>query len=232
MEPVPGTFEAIQRLMRSGDTHIAVELLRIAREVRQVVPEVVGLSIGLPADNLTFTLISDSDLASEMDAVQYVDDGPCLLAVELAEPVATDLEGLFDEQRWQMFARAAAARGVASTLSLPVVVDGRAVAGINLYASTPDAFSGHHEQLAAVCGAWAPGAVTNADLAFRTLQEAAATPNRMVERDVVDQAIGMLAQSQNLSTGDAEQRIRQAATRAGISEAQAARAVIGVLSMS
>lgn len=232
MEPLPETFEAIRRLVSSGDTQIASELVRIARQVREVVPEVVGVSIGLPADDFTFTLVADSDLARDLDAVQYVDDGPCLAALRGDEVIATELDDLFDEERWLMFARASAVHGVQSSLSLPVVRQGRVVAGVNLYASTPDAFDRHHEELAAICGAWAPGLVTNADLGFSTRLEAVATPARMADQSTVDQAVGMLAEAHHLSTEDAAERIRQAAERAGISAAQAARAIIGVLSES
>jgi hypothetical protein len=197
-----------------------------------VVPEVVGVSVGIPADEFTFTLVADGALARDLDAVQYLDDGPCIAALRAEKSLATQVEDLFDEQRWLMFAQASAVRGVESSLSLPILRQGRVVAGVNLYASAADAFEGHHEELAAICGAWAPGAVTNADLTFSTRHEAAATPARMADQNTVDQAIGMLAEAQHLTTEDAAERIRQAAERAGISEAQAARAVIGVLSAS
>ena len=104
------------------------------------------------------------------------------------------------------------------------------MAGVNLYASTEDAFAGHHEELAAICRAWAPGAVTNADLAFSTRLEAVATPARMREQTLVDQAVGMLAESQHLHTSAAADRLREAAARAGISQSQAAQTVIQVMS--
>jgi hypothetical protein len=128
-----------------------------------------------------------------------------------------------------MFAQASAVHGVESSLSLPIVRDGRVVAGVNLYASTADAFVGHHEELAAVCHAWAPGIVTNADLAFRTRLEAAATPQRMRDQSLVDQAIGMLAESQQLDIETAAERIRQAALCAGISESKAAQTIVRAL---
>lgn len=231
MEPVPETFEAIQRFNQYyGDTEIAAELIRIGREVTEIVPEIVGISLGLPADRFTFTLVADGELARELDAAQYVDDGPCVSALETGDVTQTHVENLFDEERWLMFARASAAHGVESSLSLPIMREGQVVAGVNLYASTVDAFTGHQEELAEVCRAWAPGAVANADLSFTTRQEAAATPERMRDQEVVDQAIGMLAESQGVDTATATARIRDAALRAGISETQAARVVIRLLS--
>jgi GAF domain-containing protein len=230
MEPLPETFEAIQRLTRYGDTQMAGELVRIGRQVLEVVPEIVGVSVGLPGDRFTFTLVASGELAQGLDTAQYLDNGPCVEAMHTGETVATELGDLFDEGRWRLFARASAAAGVESSLSLPVVRDGRVIAGINLYASKPDAFVGHHDALAAICRAWAPGAVTNADLAFTTRLEAAATPDRMRDQNVVDQAIGMLAESQHVDTETAALRLREAALRAGIGEAQAAQIIIRALS--
>jgi len=101
---------------------------------------------------------------------------------------------------------------------------------VNLYASTAEAFEGHHEELAAICRSLAQAAVANADLEFSTRLEAMATPERMREQDLVDQAIGMLAATLDLGVETAAERLRGAAARAGISEAQAAETIIRLLS--
>lgn len=232
MEPLPETVAAVERLAEYGDTEMAVELFRIGREVQEVVPDTVGVSLGLPADGFTFTLVASSELALRMDAVQYVADGPCVEALASGELIETDVAGLLDEDRWVMFAQATSANGIESTLSIPIVRNGRVIAGVNLYASTRDAFAGRHEELAAICRGWAPGAVTNADLAFRTRLEAVATPMRMQEQDLVDQAVGMLAASLYIDLEDAHERIRLAAVRSGTTVTQVARTLIGVLSSS
>jgi hypothetical protein len=229
MDPLPETSEAIRRLDEYGETAIQGELRRLGEQSLAEVPQLVGLSLALLADRLTFTLVASSDLVARLDAVQYLDDGPCVEAIHSRAHVETDVDRLLDEDRWLLFARASATAGVASTLSLPVLGAGEVVAGVNLYASTPDAFVGHHDRLATICRAWAPGVVTNADLGFSSRLEAAATPGRMRDRSTVDQAVGMLAEAQHLDTAVAAERITRAATRAGISEAQAAETVIRIL---
>lgn len=232
MEPLRETTEALRALDRFGDTHVAEELSRIGRDVLRVVPDLMGVSIGLVTEGLTFTLVASSDLALELDVPQYLDDGPCVRAMSTGEAVATHVESLLDEDQWRLFARAASSFGIESTLSLPVLHEGSVIAGVNLYASSSDAFEGRHEILADICRAWAPGAVTNADLSFRSRLEAKRTPQRMRDRVVVDQATGMLAEASCIATDEAASRIEQAAARAGISEAQAAHTVILVLSSS
>jgi hypothetical protein len=229
MEPIPETQIALTVLAEYGETELSDELLRIGRQVKEIVPEIIGMSFGVHADNFTFTLLADTELARELDVVQYVDDGPCVEVARGGEALETTAGDLLDEGRWLMFARAQAAEGVASSLSLPISRNGRVVAGVNLYASTSDAFEGHVHELTEVCGAWAPGVVANADLSFTTRTEAVATPGRVRDQQAVDKAIGILAEAQGIHVDVAAERLLDAASRAGITEAQAARAVIRVL---
>jgi GAF domain-containing protein len=124
-----------------------------------------------------------------------------------------------------VFAAASAAAHVASTLSLPIRHDGRVVAGVNLYAATRDAFEGHHEELAAALGAWAPGAVANADLSFTTRAAAAEAPRRLTENDETDMTAGMLSEALGISVGEAGERLRNAAARAGLPVSRVATAI-------
>jgi hypothetical protein len=52
----------------------------------------------------------------------------------------------------------------------------------------------------------------------------------MQDQNLVDQAIGMLVAALRISTPTASDRLSQAATRAGISEAQAAQTMIRAFS--
>ena len=227
---MPATIDAIRTLARYGDTSAGSELSRIGREVRALVPSCVGVSLSLVADAFTFTLVADGELARELDCAQYVDDkGPCLSAVRDNDLVAASVDDVLDEQRWSAFARARNARGVESSLSLPVLVGGRVVAGVNLYASTVRAFDTHHVELARICRAWQPGMVADADLTFSTRSDARATPQRLQDQNQLDQATGMLAAARAISTDVAATRISEAADRAGLSTAQVAQVMLRVL---
>jgi hypothetical protein len=56
-----------------------------------------------------------------------------------------------------MFAHAGAAQGVASTLTLPILENREVVGSVDLHASDPHAFEGHHDELANALGASALG---------------------------------------------------------------------------
>jgi GAF domain-containing protein len=228
MEPTSGTKESFQELARDGDDAVAQELANLGRAAREIVPDLVGLSLGIVEDAFTFTLVAESDLA-RIDAVQYLDDGPCVAAARDGEVISFVVDDQLDEGRWAMFARASAASGVRSSLSIPIIQDGDVVAGINLYASAPEAFVGHHEELAKALGGWSPGAVTNADLAFRTRLDAASTPMRIREQSDVARAVGFLAEIRQVSVAAALVRLQTAAGRAGVTVSEAARVLLAAV---
>lgn len=138
LEPVPETGRALAGLAGYVDRRLAADLVRRAELVEEVVPNLVGLSVAMVREGLTFTLAAPQEHIALLDAVQYVFGGPCVLAaVEGSTLHAGDNdEGLLNEQRWAQFARASAARGVMSTLSLPVHDHGRVVGSVNLYAAS------------------------------------------------------------------------------------------------
>ena len=228
MEPIPETFEALEEFgayLYDGD--LLTDLGRMAARVREIVPECVGLSLAYREHDVTFTLVATDEITAALDALQYLDDGPCLAAVDEARPVAFSEDDVLDEGLWHLFARGTAAAAVASTLTLPIVVDDDDVIGsVNLYASSPDAFEGKHQEVARVLGAWPEGAIVNADLDFTTRRAAEDAPRQLFEASRIQVAVGILASSQDLSPPAARDRLKEAARRAGVSETAIARLVI------
>ena len=229
MEPIPETQEVLDELKSFGDTETEAELLKMGRRAQEIVPQCVGLSLGLFADGLTYTLVASSDEIATLDAVQYLDGGPCVAAAHQNETVEVDQPEMIDEHRWLMYAQATAAAGVASSLTLPIRREEHVIGSVNLYASTADAFEGRHQELAVALDASASGAVSNADLSFSTRLEAIEAPARLTEQDDINMAVGIISASQDVDLATARERLRQAAARGGVTEGQAARAVRTVL---
>lgn len=229
MEPIEETRTALDLLLGEGDPEVGVALLRMGRRARDIAPACVGLSLGLLDEDLTFTLVATSMELAALDAVQYLDGGPCVKGALEDERIQVSMEDAATEAEWLMFAQASAAAGVRSSLTLPVMRGGRVIGTVNLYGATPDTFTGRHDELAAALGTSAGIAIANADLSFATRLEAVLAPQRIADQDDVDIALGMIARSQQVDIPVAHERLRQAAARAGITEGQAARAVRGVL---
>lgn len=234
-EPVPESREAADELDPGLDDDLQDQLggdwlealLRLAERAHELVPDLVGVSVARLEEDLTFTVVStDLDVAT-MDAVQYVGGGPCVDGAHADAALEYDEGDVLDEERWRLFAEANAAHGIRSTLTLPVRGHGDQVVGtVNLYAGSSHAFRGHHEQLAEVFGGWAARAVTNADLSFRTLQEARRAPQRVRDQVVVETALGILVVELEVDVEAARHRLETAARQAGVSVARLAREIV------
>ena len=216
MEPIPETLEALDELDASLDEAMLLDqLLETSQRAREFVPGLVGVSIASREHGLTFTVVATTAEIAALDAVQYLAGGPCVDAVDLGHGIAIP-NGLLNETRWQEFARASAAQGVHSTLTLPIVSQGEVVSTVNLYGHDDATFNDQHEVLAEVFGAWAPGAITNADLSFSTRTMAEQAPLQLREAATVDTATGILAAQRNLTVAQARAHLEDASTRAGV----------------
>jgi GAF domain-containing protein len=225
MQPIPETAQALDELGPAPDGEdLRAPLTRLAQRARSVVSDLVGVSVAKLDSGLTFTLVASDEDAAALDGVQYAAAGPCVDSAHAGEVRELEEHDVLDEVRWHLFAQATAARGVRSTLTLPVLADGRVEGTINLYAASPQAFDGHHAALAEVFGAWAAGAVVNADLGFLTRREARATPQRI--SDLVDAAVAVLAADLDVDVDVAEERLERAALRAGVSLVDLAEAIL------
>jgi GAF domain-containing protein len=229
MEPLPETRAALAEIVSFHGPDVDELLRGLGERARAIVPELVGLSLGLTAEGLTFTLVASGSAAAAIDAAQYLDGGPCVEVTEgRSDLLDVAIDDPLDEERWGLYARVGAAAGVASSLSLPLNQEGRRVGGVNLYAATADAFADHHAELALLMGSSAAEAVSNADLSFSTRLEAAAAPSRLRDRAIIDTAVGLLAALRHLDLETARRHLTKAAARAGLSEALVARVVVVV----
>ncbi|MCD4534528.1 hypothetical protein LRP67_10575 [Nocardioides sp. cx-169] len=227
MEPISETVRAIEEL---GPFVAEGELLEVlgdlSRQVEAVAPRCVGMSVSSREYGVTFTFVASALQVAFLDAVQFLDGGPCVESVERGEVVGYRVERATDEQSWALFARTASATGVASTLTLPLVRSGAIEGTVNLYGSTADAFDGRHERLAGVFETSAQRLVTNADLSFSTRQLAEAAPQLLEAESMLDQSATVVAALQRVDATTARDRIRTAARRAGISPTQLAEALV------
>ncbi len=216
VEPVPETKAALAELSLSEGRDLVTHFRELTEQARMLVPELVGVSVAALREGLTFTFVASAAQIAVLDALQYLDGGPCVRAAEHNRVVSVEHVNILDEQGWVLFARGSAERGIASTLSLPVTRDGRAIGSVNLYAGHPRAFHGQHLALARLFGAWAGGAVTNADLAFTTRQQAKNAPATLRNQSQVATAAGIIAAQQGVHVDEAGRRLHAAADLAGV----------------
>lgn len=180
----------------------------------QLLPSCVGVSITVVVDGDPFTVTATTAGINVLDASQYLDGGPCVGATLTADRVLVG--DVLDERQWQLFAQAAAANGVRSSLSIPLRrPSGEAFGALNLYAGDPDAFRGRQGQLADLFGVHVNELVTNADLSFLTREHARELPQRLADHERINQAVGLLVERRGWTAKEARERMEFAAGNAG-----------------
>jgi len=232
MEPIKETLAALDELATEhpeGDD-LRTSLQDLATSVRELVPDCVGMSIGWRRHGVVLTLVATDEEIGLLDAVQYAMGGPCVEAIEVGERTdVPDIDAL-DETAWQAFAELSAATAVRSSLTMPLLEGDEVVGTANLYAASRAAFDDQHDALAELLGGWAPGGVANADLSFRTREEAPRAPGLLKDSAVLAQATGMLAAHLGVDVDDAESVLRDAALRAGVPVNALAQALVRAVS--
>lgn len=227
MEPVPETAEALNELDSEENAGVRLRQLQaMADRAKDLVPDLVGVSLARLEQELTFTLVASTTEVAILDAVQYAAGGPCVEGAHAEKVHEFTKEDVLDEERWRLFAEATASRGIRSTLTLPVVREDQVIGTVNLYAASSQAFVGRHRDLAETFGAWAAGAISNADLSFTTRREAAKAPERVRARGVIEVAAAIIAFTHQVDLDEGEVILRDAAARADVSVLDLARQII------
>lgn len=227
VEPLPEVRAGADRLAAMTGIEVLTSLDALAQLATAIVPSCVAVSLTVVVGGEAFTVTCTAPVAATLDAVQYLDGGPCVDTARTGGE--RSVPDVLDEQRWQAYGRAAAGLGIRSSLSLPIGSgDGQTPGAINLYATEPDAFTGRGALLAAALHVPAEHLVANADLDFMTRDFARELPARLEAKERVDNAVGMLMALHGWDAEGSRSRLGQAAARAGTSVDQVADVVLAI----
>ncbi|WP_214404392.1 GAF and ANTAR domain-containing protein [Pseudonocardia lacus] len=170
----------------------AVELVEAARSCGVIVTG---------ADGGVEILAATDGVPRELDVVQQeLGTGPCLTAAR--KQIVVRVHDLASDTRWPRFRDAAAERGVASMLCLPLYVDDGVLGTMSLYGTEPGAFREGAEPVARLLAALAAIALAESRLAEQ-LRVA------MANRDLIGQAKGILMREHRITAEDAFALLRR-----------------------
>jgi GAF domain-containing protein len=213
-------------LLLDGEPDLARQVHVVSMVAELLVPSLVGCSLTVHIQGQPFTMSSVTKDALILDAMQYLDGGPCVEALE-GSPVPVD--DVLDEERWRLYRHTATGLGVRASLSLPLrSKDNEVIGALNLYASEPAAFKGEEPMLAEVFGVRVSDLVTNADLTFMTREWAEELPERVEALELTVRAARALAMRTGWDVEEARSRLVDAAARAGAPIEKVAVAVLAL----
>ena len=178
-------------------------------------PECIGLSLTRLDHEGAFTLAVTNEATAVLDAVQYLEGGPVVAAVEHRRWGETDVSDTLVRDRWPLFARACAASGVQRTHTLPVTMSDVLVGSVHVYAAE-NAFVGREEDLARLVDVMAQEVVSRSEVSLTTRRLSEQGPRSLRGEGAVNRALGSLAVHLDIDIAAAYERLDDAALRAGI----------------
>jgi GAF domain-containing protein len=194
-------LQALGMLDLSAETSESF-LLRVCELSKLVVPGAQEVSVSLLQDGKATTPASTGALATNLDEHQYdIGQGPCLAAAEGGE--VQRIDDSWSESRWPRYLQRAIPIGLGSSLSIPVPVQAGIAAGLNLYSSSPKAFTQQDAGTAQEFAAFAGVAFGNLHAVETSKQLADQLRTAMESRAVIEQAKGVLMARRACSSADA-----------------------------
>jgi GAF domain-containing protein len=168
------------------------------------------------------TAVATNDLALRVDSSQYTAEtgGPCLDAYRQQQILR--IESTAEDVRWPEFSRTAAAAGVGSTLSIPLIVSGDGLGAINLYCFRENGFPAADDRLAAALGSAAAVALGNGRIYWKVARLADQLQQALSSHGVVEQATGIIIAQQSCSAEHALHLLAEAAQRNRLSVVEVA----------
>jgi GAF domain-containing protein len=185
-----------------GDGTVRQTLERVSDLTIEALPQAEMVGITMIVEGRQRTAVFTDDLAPELDQAQYdAGDGPCLSAFHEARTTA--IEATSEPGEWMEFRRAAAAHGIHSTVSFPLLVDKVSVGAMNLYANTERAFSDADRRTGELFAAQAAIVLANAQAYWDAHELSLRLGDAMQNRAVIEQAKGILIGAQGIGEEEA-----------------------------
>jgi GAF domain-containing protein len=198
-----------------GDGTVEQTLNRVSDLTVVAVPAADLVGITMIVEGRQRTAIFTDETAPEVDQAQYDSgEGPCLCAFE--EQRITTIESTHEPGDWPAFRATAAAHGIGSTLSFPLVVDKRSVGAMNLYAYAERAFGEVDRSQGELFAAQASIVLANAQAYWDAHQMSVGLSEAMQYRAVIEQAKGILMGAQRIDEDAAFDLLVRASQRENV----------------
>jgi GAF domain-containing protein len=208
-----------------GDGTVQQTLERVSDLTVKSLPQADMVGITMIVEGRQRTAVFTDESAPEIDQAQYdAGDGPCLSAFH--EGRITTIEATSEPGEWMEFRRAAAARGIGSTLSLPLVVDKVSIGAMNLYARAERAFSDPDRRTGELFAAQAAIVLANTQAYWDAHELSIRLGDAMKNRAVIEQAKGILIGAQGIDEDEAFGLLVRASQRENIKLRDIARRIV------
>lgn len=201
------SLAAIAQTLFIGQT-VDATLHRIVDFAQAAVGACDSASISLLKNGRTFTPVSSSPIANDIDQYQYeFDEGPCLDAIKAETLLYSD--DLTTDMRWPNFGPKAVSLGMRSLLSCRLTSNAT-LGSLNLYARAPRAYGAQDRTEAIILATHAGVALGAAEAFDAEIHKSHNLEGALASKSVIDQAQGILIERQRLTPEQAFETLTHA----------------------
>ncbi len=195
-----------------GDATLQETLQRVSDLANAAVSGSDMVGVTMLVEGRTRTAVFTDSEAADIDAAQYdTGIGPCLDAFRHLQVFRID--DMEKDAQWPPFSEAAAARGVQSSVSIPMVAHHEGVGALNFYSRHRAAFSDDDVKVALAFGSQAAIVLANAQAYWDAHQLGQNMIEAMKSRATIEQAKGIIMAAQRCSPDEAFQILVRASQR-------------------
>jgi GAF domain-containing protein len=210
-EPLARSLSALSRFF-VGEGTLQETLQRVAGYATEAVPAAAMTGITMLVEGRARTAVFTDPTAPEIDSAQYETGiGPCLDSFRHRKVFRID--DTTEDDQWPPFSEAAAAYGIRSTMSIPMVANHEGIGAMNFYSRIPKGFSDDDVEAAGHFGAQAAIVLANAQAYWDAHQLSQNLATAMQSRAVIEQAKGILMGAQRCTADEAFQILVRASQR-------------------
>jgi GAF domain-containing protein len=211
LESLSKGLEAMSRFF-VGDATLRETLDRVSALACDTVRSADMVGITMLVEGRPRTAAFTDETAPEVDAVQYESGtGPCLDAFRHHQVFRID--DMEQDLQWAPFSESAAAHGIGSSLSVPLLARHEGVGALNFYARSRAAFSDGDVETALQFSAYAAIVLANSQAYWDAWQLGQDMAGAMRARTTVEQARGILMATQRCDADEAFQILMRAGRR-------------------
>jgi GAF domain-containing protein len=210
-EPLARSIAALSRFF-VGDGTLQETLNRVASLAEEALPGADVTGITMVVEGRTTTAVFTDDKAAQIDTAQYETGvGPCLDAFRHKQVFR--IEDTAKDEQWPAFSEAAAAEGMQSVLSLPLVANHEGLGALNFYSRTAHGFSDDDVEVGLQFATQAAITLANAQAYWDAHQLSQDLTEAMKSRATIEQAKGILMGAQRCTADEAFQILVRASQR-------------------
>lgn len=213
-DEITAVFARATRLLLTEET-VAHALRLITDAATASIPGAIGAGVSLiNSSGLRQTTAASDAVVGAADALQYeLGEGPCISAWASGETIR--VEDLASDRRWSRWAPAAAALGISSSVSCPLLSGGLAFGAVKIYSDGGQQFRDGTVRLAELFAEQATLFVihTHAREAAGTLS--ASLQESLAQRDTISMAKGVLMARNATSDDESLQQLMMLSRQTG-----------------